>query len=374
MFYTPHRVLTHADLPEGELILVGPTDAAFTNVLKQLKTDPAALISNPAIVGDLLKNHIAVATGPDALTATALNGDEIHFVVDGKDVALSAVTTAAAGGSAMLMDAGKLDNPAIAAAVSCPGQTAFVVDKVLIPTAYESEIAPVAIAPGMAPGMAPMAGPAAPLTLGAVVDSLCPAILEALDRHPILGAAVAAVADTPVTIPAGMQVLLAAPSDAAFTAVLQKLGITAEQLLADKATLLDVLTQHIGVFATDAATTATAMSNDTLSFMLNGAAASVAAIDAAIKAGPTDATVMDSDSLESPTIDGVTICEDLGQHLIEIDEVILPKAVEDMIMAAAAPAIAPVVEELPALAPASAATSATFGAAAAVAAAVALLA
>ena len=340
--------------------------------LKQLNLDPAALVSNPMtqkIMTDVYKDNIASVAGPNALTATTLNGNKINFIVDGKDVALSAAVAAAAGGKAMLMDATG-NSTAITGAVSCPGQTAFVVDQVFIPAAYQSEIAPVA----MAPGMAPMAGPAAPLTLGAVVDSLCPAILEALDRHPILGAAVAAVADTPVTIPAGMQVLLAAPSDAAFTAVLQKLGITAEQLLADKATLLDVLTQHIGVFATDAATTATALSNDTLSFMLNGAAASVAAIDAAIKAGPTDATVMDSDSLESPTIDGVTICEDLGQHLIEIDEVILPKAVEDMIMAAAAPAIAPVVEELPALAPASAASSLTFGAAAAVAAAVALLA
>jgi len=81
-----------------------------------------------------------------------------------------------------------------------------------------------------------------------------------------------------------------APTDAAFAAALEALGVTAEQLLADTATLTAVLTYHVVPGTVLAADVVTLDSADTL----NGAPITIEVVDGAVKLnGDTTVTATD---------------------------------------------------------------------------------
>ena len=102
-----------------------------------------------------------------------------------------------------------------------------------------------------------------------------------------------------------------APTDAAFAAALEALGLTAEQLLADTATLTTVLTYHVVPGTVLAADVVTLDSADTL----QGAAISIAVVDGAVKLnGDTTVTATD-----------LTACNGVV-HVI--DKVLLPPTAE----------------------------------------------
>jgi len=102
-----------------------------------------------------------------------------------------------------------------------------------------------------------------------------------------------------------------APTDAAFAAALEALGLTAEQLLADTATLTAVLTYHVVPGTVLAADVVTLDSADTL----QGGAISIAVVDGAVKLnGDTTVTATD-----------LTACNGVV-HVI--DKVLLPPTAE----------------------------------------------
>ncbi len=101
------------------------------------------------------------------------------------------------------------------------------------------------------------------------------------ENYTTLSAALAAAKDVVIgDIPAG-KLIVVAPDNDAFAAVLKQLDLTAEELLADTDLLANVLAVHVAIAADDSAEYATAISGDKLNFELAGKPATLADVVAA---------------------------------------------------------------------------------------------
>lgn len=372
--------LPPAALPtSGDLLLFAPTNKAFEGALAKLNLTIADILANPSLAADVLKLHIAGATSMDATSATALDGSTLTFMVKNASATVAQLVKAGSSGTGTVMDSDAMETPTVISVVSCPAQnqTAFVIDEVLIPSMYESmgpSMAP-GEAPAMAPSMAPSMAPTGPITIGEAVAGLCPNITDALKNYTILTEAVNAVANTTIDIPAGMQLVLAAPTDAAFEALLSKLNVSPAALLANKDLLLSVLEKHISVLPSEAGTSATTLSSDAMDFLVNNATTPLMDLLDSVMAGAKNAALKVTNSTSLPQVLSAAGCPGMGQYLLGIDEVIAPDGLisESPAMAPSMePTVAPVA---PAEAPAaSSAASVAFGLTTAAALAAALIA
>jgi uncharacterized surface protein with fasciclin (FAS1) repeats len=154
---------TEITLPKGAVVLVAPTNAAFTSYLAAVGPTVAA---NKTVVAQILANHIATAASSANSTATALSGETLSFWtemggVGGNDspvpTGIAALTASNKGG--LVTDADASEMAKISASVPCTAQNqyAFAVDSVLAPKAYEI-MAPAAAPMAAAPGPAPSSG------------------------------------------------------------------------------------------------------------------------------------------------------------------------------------------------------------------------
>jgi hypothetical protein len=112
------------------------------------------------------------------------------------------------------------------------------------------------------------------------------------ENFTTLSAALAAAKDVVIgDVPAG-KLIVVAPDNDAFAAVLKQLDLTAEELLADTDLLANVLAVHVAIAADDSAESATAISGDKLNFELAGKPATLADVVAAADGlsinGPTN--------------------------------------------------------------------------------------
>ena len=173
------------------------------------------------------------------------------------------------------------------------------------------------------------------------------------ENFTTLSAALAALKDFPIgDIPAG-KLIVVAPDNDAFAAVLKQLDLTAEELLADTDLLANVLAVHVAIAADDSAESATAISGDKLNFELAGKPATLADVVAAA----------DGLSIHGPMVSGgptnnVQVSKPLT--CVGGDQVYFPSSGVLLPTAAPAPGPAPSPKPTPSPMPPSSATMTGF--------------
>ncbi|KAL4542179.1 hypothetical protein Ndes2526B_g06659 [Nannochloris sp. 'desiccata'] len=168
--------------------------------------------------------------------------------------------------------------------------------------------------------LAGFAAQASALTIGEAVDGLCPDAKARLAENTVLGLAITAAKDVEITLPAGDNVVVVAPSDAAFIAALAKVDLTAEEILADADLLTSILSLHLAAASTDASVDAATLAGSDISFMEGGEAISLADLQTA---SPADLTIMEGDN--TVAVEEVVTC-DAGATVVFVDTVLLPGA------------------------------------------------
>jgi uncharacterized surface protein with fasciclin (FAS1) repeats len=199
-------------------------------------------------------------------------------------------------------------------------------------------VAEAAAAPTVAPvvkptAAAPAAAPTAPkpLTIGALVASVCPGIGDIL-AGPNFTTLVSLlerdeIANTVINPPKGV-VVIAAPTNAAFEPVIKAVGAAA---IANNTIIGEILANHIAVAANASASTATALSGETLSFwtMMNGIVggnpAPTPASIAGLAATSKDGVITDNGGVpEAGKVVGAASCGATGPFAFAVDQVLLP--------------------------------------------------
>jgi hypothetical protein len=202
------------------------------------------------------------------------------------------------------------------------------------------------VQPAATPATAPAAAPTAPkpLTIGALVDSLCPDIADILAGPNFTTlmdlAAREEIANREISLPKGVPVLVA-PTNAAFTPVIEAVGADA---IADNNLIFEILANHMAVATNASASTATALSGETLSFwtMMGGVGGNPAPTPASIaglKANSVDGVITDNGGVpQAGKVVGAASCGAGGPYAFAVDTVMLPSKYDLPTVAAPAPA------------------------------------
>jgi transforming growth factor-beta-induced protein len=201
-FKTLAAALTKAGLVgalkgDGPFTVFAPTDAAFAAALEALGVTAEQLLARDDLA-DILKYH--VVAGAKVMSKDLKEGKQMVGSLEGSELAVTV-----AGGTVMVNDAS-----VTAADVDASNGVIHVIDKVLLPSSGPGDIVDTAVAAGSFKTLA------AALTKAGLVGAL--------------------KGDGPFTV--------FAPTDAAFAAALEALGVTAEQLLA-RDDLADILKYHV---------------------------------------------------------------------------------------------------------------------------------
>ena len=260
---------------DGPFTVFAPTDEAFAAALDALGLTAEELLASPEL-GAILTYHV-LAGEVDAATAISLDGQSAD-TVNGAAIDISVVD-----GSVMINNA-----TVITADVAASNGIIHIIDTVLLPPAAEAmDEEAMDDGPGTIVDVAVGAGS---------FTTLVAAVTEAGLVDTLSG-------DGPFTV--------FAPTDEAFAAALDALGLTAEELLASPE-LGAILTYHVLAGEVDAATAISldGQSADTV----NGAAIDISVVDGSVMIN--NATVITADVAAS---NGII-------HII--DTVLLPPAAE----------------------------------------------
>ncbi len=210
---------------EGPFTVFAPTNDAFAASLEALGLDPMAVLANPDLLTQVLTYHVVegryffrqLTSGP---TLTTLQGEEVDL-----DLTDGVFTIAGANIS-------DVDNIASNGIV-------HVIDAVILPPSVAEALAGAA-APEPTPE--PTAAPAGQAQVRpSLVETLAS---DAQGRFTTLVAAVEAAGLVDALNAEGPFTVLA-PTNDAFTAALEFVGMTAEDLLANPDALTEVLTYHV---------------------------------------------------------------------------------------------------------------------------------
>lgn len=365
-FFSSRLVELFAEIPEGQIpLLVAPSDAAFADALTALGLTAEEVFADTDLLATVISLHLIAVPSLTDTTGSTLNGEIADLAIDSVPATLEEFIASDLAKSIALL--GSDDSATITDVIACDGGVvAAFSDTVLLPVA----------APGPAAAPTPAPAPETPITttIGGLVSIACPAIQDVLatpNFSILLGLlTMPDVAATEITIPPG-EIFIAAPTNAAFQALLSKL----DPKLAENATVVvDLLANHIGVAAsTTTVGPATALSGAPINFWRAPAGAAPTAISLeALADDATNGAITDGDSNIAKVAAAVP-CAAEGQYAFGIDKVLVPAAYEAALAPAAAPAPAPAPTTAPAPAPSSAG-AATFGVAAAVAMVAAMLA
>ena len=210
--------------PEANVTVFAPTDAAFVAALEALGLTAEELLANTDLLNTVLAYHVvpgsfdaAAVVGLDgAYLGTALRGQALAITVDGDSVMVN-------------------DSTVVAADVMASNGIVHVIDAVLVP-----EMGEMAESDMMAD------------TAGTIADTvIASASAEAPEFTVLLAAVQAADPSVLDELSSGGPYTVFAPTDAAFAAALEALGLTAEELLANTELLSTVLAYHVvpGYFA-----------------------------------------------------------------------------------------------------------------------------
>jgi uncharacterized surface protein with fasciclin (FAS1) repeats len=245
--------------PEAQLTVFAPTDAAFAAAFEALGVTAADLLANADLLNAVLAYHV-VPSIYDAASLIAASADGAMPVYG--------TMLPNAGVTVMSSDMGVMVNEATVATadIMASNGVVHVIDSVLLPDLEalpmmdEMEEEPTL---SIAETVVAAAGADAPefTTLLAAVGAADPAVLEALTN--------------------GGPFTVFAPTDAAFAAALEALGVTAEDVLADTELVTTILAYHVvpgtwsaagvvGAIGEEGALVGTVLPGTTLSLMLDG--------------------------------------------------------------------------------------------------------
>jgi transforming growth factor-beta-induced protein len=193
---------------EREFTVFAPTDAAFLALLEELGLTAEQLLSDRKLVSRVLRYHIAQG----ALDSTAvLARERIRTLQGGWLLQSAGVLTDANGRTANIV------TPDIQAS----NGVIHVIDRVVLPKARPVEVE------------------------GSIVDVALAANAEAGEFSILIAALQAANPSIINRLSQTGEYTVFAPTDAAFLALLDELGLTAEQLLSDRKLVSRVLRYHI---------------------------------------------------------------------------------------------------------------------------------
>jgi transforming growth factor-beta-induced protein len=230
--------------PDANLTVFAPTDAAFTAALEALGVTAEDLLGNTELLNQVLAYHVvpgafnaeAVVALDGALLGTALPEQALAISLDGESVKVNESTVV---------------TPDVAAS----NGIVHVIDAVLLPAAEEAMADPMATEEAMMEEE--MAEPA-----GNIAEIVIASTSAETPEFTVLLAAVQA-ADPAVleTLTGSGPYTVFAPTDAAFAAALEALGVTAEELLANTELLTQVLSYHVvpGYFSAETVVAAAGM-------------------------------------------------------------------------------------------------------------------
>ncbi len=198
--------------PDASVTVFAPTDAAFEELAEALGASPQGLLGDRLFVNDLLSYHIVPVVLPQQ-SLFAMNGGVLGTLLNRQSLRVSTQD------SSIFINASEIITPDLFAT----NGMVHVIDTVLA-TSPSFEFQP----------------------SGSLADIV---VANAADASPefsiLLAAAEAADPIVLAKLTGNLPYTIFAPTDAAFNAALQELGVTAQQLLADTDRLTEILSYHI---------------------------------------------------------------------------------------------------------------------------------
>lgn len=203
---------------EAELTVFAPTDAAFVALLEELEVEAEDLLADTELLNEVLAYHVvpAVAMAEDVVEIAGENGDYVDTLADYDPVFVQVMVDEETEEATVMVDEATV---VAADAVEASNGVVHVIDSVLIPDGTPT-IADIVVS------MASMEEGAEFTTLLAAVQAADPSVIEALSDPEA-------------------ELTVFAPTDEAFGAALEALGVEAADLLADTETLTSILTYHV---------------------------------------------------------------------------------------------------------------------------------
>jgi transforming growth factor-beta-induced protein len=276
---------------EANVTVFAPTDAAFAATFEALGLSAADVLADQALLDAVLAYHV-VPSAWDGATLTAAVADDATPVIG--TLLAEQVLTLSAG-----MDGGLMVNEAnvVTADVAATNGIVHVIDSVLVP-----DLEAVA-------AMAEMEMEAPTQNIAEIVIASTEA--ETPEFTTLLAAVAAADPIVLEELSNGGPYTVFAPTDAAFAAALEALGVTAEDVLADTDLLTGILAYHV-IPGTVSAATVVGAAGDTGFSVLT-------------LAGSTLTIMVDGDSVmvNDATVIGTDIYATNGVIHV-IDSVLLP--------------------------------------------------
>ncbi len=246
--------------PEASVTVFAPTDAAFLAAFEALGLSAEEVLADQALLDAVLAYHVVPSLW-DGATLTAATAEEATPIL-GTLLAEQALVLAAG------MEGGLMVNEAnvVSADIAATNGIVHVIDGVLVPD----------LEAVMAMGEMEMEAPTQ-----SIAEIVVASTTAATPEFTILLAAVAAA--DPIVLEEltnGGPYTVFAPTDAAFAAALEALGVTAEDILADTELLTGILAYHVipGTFsaatvvaaAGETGFTALTLAGTTISVMVDG--------------------------------------------------------------------------------------------------------
>lgn len=263
-------VLAELSDPEENYTVFAPTDAAFAAALEALGMTAEELLADTATLTTILSYHLVPVTllAEDVI---ALDGALVGTVYHEGALAISV-----SEGSVLVNEA-----TVVATDVMASNGVVHVIDSVLVPPSVMMMMSGEMMATEEAMMEEEMMEP-----MGTIADVVVASTEAEAPEFTVLLAAVAA-ADPAILseLSNGGPFTVFAPTDAAFAAALEALGVTAEELLADTATLTAVLAYHVvpGHFSAETVVAVAGVEGGVnVATALNGTTVNVAASDAGV--------------------------------------------------------------------------------------------
>lgn len=200
---------------EGPFTVFAPTDEAFRTALDALGITADELLADTETLTAILTYHV-LSQEADSQLVTTLDGESVA-TVNGDEVQISV-----ADGSVMINDA-----TVVSADLEAENGIVHVIDAVLLP-----------------PSLAVVPDETTTTTVQEMGDSIAD-VVAGDENFSTLLAAVEAAGLTEALADPDATLTVFAPTNDAFEAALEALGLTAEELLADTETLTAILTYHV---------------------------------------------------------------------------------------------------------------------------------
>ena len=306
----------------GPFTLLAPTNDALTAAVATLGVSPEQLMGDSSLLADVLLYHVLPGR---YLYRTMTAGSSVDTLLEGQQVTFQYVDGFLNANTSPISDPDNLASNGVM----------HVVDAVLLPPEVIAMLAtpePTPEAPVAEVTPEPTAEPTPEATPVAGVAAERPDILTWLENDAdgrfttLLAALDVSVAKR--LLESGEVVTLLAPTNDAFTALLEQSGMTAEALLADKATLTKVLLYHIlpGQYLFRNLT-----SGPTLPSQLLGQSVTFGFVDGFLNANTSP--ISDLDNLAAngvvQVVDAVLLPPDVAAALIPAETTVEPTALPE---------------------------------------------